>query len=43
VFLGRAGRNLEGEFGVRIEDIVVVIDDGTRRLNEAPWELRTVS
>jgi Xaa-Pro aminopeptidase len=30
------GIYLPGRFGVRIEDIVVVTDDGARSLNEAP-------
>jgi Xaa-Pro aminopeptidase len=36
------GIYLEGRFGVRIEDIVVVTDDGARRLNNSPRELRTI-
>lgn len=36
------GIYLPGRFGVRIEDIVVVTDDGVRRLNTAPHELVTV-
>jgi Xaa-Pro aminopeptidase len=32
-----------GRFGVRIEDIVAVTDDGARRLNESPRELHVVS
>ena len=32
----------EGRFGVRIEDIVVITDDGAARLNEAPRDLSLV-
>jgi Xaa-Pro aminopeptidase len=31
-----------GEWGARIEDIVVVTADGCRRLNVTPHELRSV-
>jgi Xaa-Pro aminopeptidase len=31
-----------GRFGVRIEDIVTVTEDGGRRLNDTGRELRTV-
>ena len=36
------GVYLPGRFGVRIEDIVAVTDDGVRRLNESPRELTIV-
>jgi len=34
------GVYLEGRFGVRLEDLVVVEDGGARRLNRAPFDLR---
>jgi D-alanyl-D-alanine dipeptidase len=37
------GVYLPGRFGVRIEDIVTVTEDGGRRLNRTPHELRLVS
>jgi Xaa-Pro aminopeptidase len=37
------GIYLEGRFGVRIEDIVVVTEGGATRLNEAPRDFRLVS
>jgi Xaa-Pro aminopeptidase len=37
------GIYLEGEFGVRIEDIVAVGDDGVDRLNRSPRELQVVA
>ena len=40
VFSVEPGVYLPGEFGVRIEDLVVVTDDGADRLNDSPrtWE-----
>jgi Xaa-Pro aminopeptidase len=37
------GIYLSGRFGVRIEDIVTVTEDGGRRFNNTPHELRIVS
>jgi Xaa-Pro aminopeptidase len=37
------GIYLSGRFGVRIEDIVTVTEDGGRRLNNTPHEMRIVS
>ena len=37
------GIYLEGRFGVRIEDIVTLTEEGPRRLNEAPRELLVVT
>jgi Xaa-Pro aminopeptidase len=37
------GIYLPGRFGVRIEDIVTVTEDGGRRLNNTPHELRIVA
>ena len=37
------GIYLTGEFGVRIEDIVAVTEDGGRRLNTTPRELAIVA
>ena len=37
------GIYLDGELGVRIEDIVVVTDDGVEALNTSPRELRVVA
>ena len=36
VFSVEPGIYIEGEFGVRIEDLLVVTEDGFRRLNESP-------
>ena len=36
------GIYLSGRFGVRIEDIVTVTEDGGRRLNNTPHEMRVV-
>jgi D-alanyl-D-alanine dipeptidase len=36
------GIYLGGRFGVRIEDIVAITEDGPRRLNEASRDLLTV-
>lgn len=36
------GVYLPGRFGVRIEDIVTVTEDGGRRLNTTPHEMRIV-
>jgi Xaa-Pro aminopeptidase len=36
------GIYLPGEFGVRIEDVVTVIEDGGQRLNHAPRDLEVV-
>lgn len=37
------GIYLPDRFGVRIEDIVVATEDGGRRLNNTPHELRIVA
>jgi Xaa-Pro aminopeptidase len=37
------GIYLPGRFGVRIEDIVTVTEDGGRRFNGTPHELRLVA
>ena len=37
------GIYLEGSFGVRIEDIVVVTDQGAERLNRSSHDLQVVS
>jgi Xaa-Pro aminopeptidase len=36
------GIYLDGRFGVRIEDIVAVTDDGVERLNRSSRDLRLV-
>ena len=36
------GIYVPGSFGVRIEDIVTVTEDGARRLNDSPHELLMV-
>ncbi|MFB6070298.1 MAG: M24 family metallopeptidase [Halanaeroarchaeum sp.] len=41
VFSVEPGVYLEGEFGVRIEDLVVVTDSGSSRLNRADRDYRT--
>ncbi|MFP8891639.1 M24 family metallopeptidase [Natrialbaceae archaeon A-CW2] len=40
VFSVEPGIYLEGEFGVRLEDLVLVTDDGVERLNESPMGWR---
>ena len=37
VFSVEPGVYVEGEFGVRIEDLVAVTEDGVERLNGSPW------
>ena len=37
------GIYLEGRFGIRIEDIVAVTDDGVERLNRSTRDLRVVA
>ena len=37
------GIYLAGRFGVRIEDIVTVTEDGGRRFNHTPREIRLVT
>jgi len=41
-FRSSPGSTLEGRFGVRIEDIVAVTEDGAVRLNDAPRELTVI-
>jgi Xaa-Pro aminopeptidase len=36
------GIYLEGRFGVRIEDIVAVTEDGVERLNTSPRDMQVV-
>ena len=43
VFSIEPGIYLEGRFGVRIEDIVVVTEDGAERLNLSTRELQIVN
>ena len=43
VLLRRAGHLPAGRFGVRIEDIVTVTDDGGRRLNNSSHDLQIVA
>ncbi len=42
VFSIEPGIYIEGEFGVRIEDIVVVTDNGCQRVNNSPHELMII-
>ncbi|HYY08789.1 MAG TPA: M24 family metallopeptidase, partial [Actinomycetota bacterium] len=37
------GIYLEGRFGIRIEDIVTVTEDGVERLNRSTRELKVVA
>lgn len=37
VFSIEPGVYLEGQYGVRIEDLVAVTEDGCERLNDSPW------
>ncbi|MBO6046344.1 MAG: M24 family metallopeptidase, partial [Erysipelotrichaceae bacterium] len=42
IFSVEPGVYIEGEFGVRIEDLVMVTKDGCRRLNNYPKELTII-
>jgi Xaa-Pro aminopeptidase len=42
VFTIEPGVYLEGRFGIRVEDVVLVTDDGGVRLNQSPHDIRVV-